>query len=82
MPLASHLNRRDGTYYFRIRVPKVLIQSLGRKEIAYSLRTKEPKVAKELAYAHAYKVTRYFREMESRIASGSTITITTLISKE
>ena len=82
MPLASHLNRRDGTYYFRIRVPKVLIQSLGRKEIAYSLRTKEPKVAKELAYAHAYKVTRYFHEMESRIASGSTITITTLISKE
>ena len=37
MPLAKHLTRREGTYYFRIRVPRSLLSCVGRKEIVYSL---------------------------------------------
>jgi len=29
MPLAKHLTRREGTYYFRIRVPRTLTVALG-----------------------------------------------------
>lgn len=37
MPLAKHLTRREGTYYFRIRVPRKLLSCVGRNEIVYSL---------------------------------------------
>ena len=40
MPKPAGLVRREGTYYFRLRVPADLINELGRSEIKESLRTK------------------------------------------
>jgi len=64
MPLAKHLTRREGTYYFRIRVPRSLLSCIGRKEIVYSLRTKEPAEAKRLSHIHSYNFLSYFSELE------------------
>ncbi|GEM_PF-2714940 len=36
-----HLMNRNGHYYFRIAVPLALMESLGRKELTYSLKTKD-----------------------------------------
>jgi hypothetical protein len=35
------LVRRNGTYYARVRVPKHLVDQLGKAEITQSLRTKD-----------------------------------------
>lgn len=41
----THLLRRDGHYYFRIRVPKELVGILGKREIKKSLKTSDPREA-------------------------------------
>lgn len=40
-----HKHPRSGYYYFRKRVPKDCIESLGRKEVVFSLHTKDRKEA-------------------------------------
>ena len=67
MPLTSHTTRREGTYYFRMRVPVSLRKTLGKREIFYSLRTKEPSEAKRLAYIHSYNVSTYFNDLKMGI---------------
>lgn len=46
--LATHLTRREGTYYFRARIPLELVEAFGRAEVSRSLRTKDPNEAKRL----------------------------------
>ena len=41
----THLLRRNGRYYFRVRVPKDLVDILGKKEIKKSLKTSDYKEA-------------------------------------
>jgi hypothetical protein len=60
MPLAKHLTRREGTYYFRMRVPRNLLSLVGKKEIFYSLRTKDPAEAKRLSHIHSYNFSKCF----------------------
>ena len=40
-------DKKSGIYYFRVRVPADLVSTVGRSEILKSLRTREPKEAKE-----------------------------------
>ena len=40
-------DKKSGIYYFRVRVPADLVSTVGRSEIVKSLRTREPKEAKE-----------------------------------
>jgi hypothetical protein len=40
-------DKKSGIYYFRVRVPADLVSTVGRSEIIKSLRTREPKEAKE-----------------------------------
>lgn len=82
MPLAKHLTRREGTYYFRVRVPKNLTTALGKKEIAYSLRTKDPHTAKELSYIHSYNISRSFRELELKLAENPSLMLSQSLSYE
>lgn len=49
MTLHSHCTRRDGRYYFRVRIPTDLVKMLGRSEIRKSLGTSDPKVARRRA---------------------------------
>ena len=57
MPLAMHLTRRpSGTYYYRQRIPKEISGYYdNKKELCFSLRTKEPSEAKKLSYAYSLK---------------------------
>ena len=71
MPLAKHLTRREGTYYFRIRVPRKLLLCIGRNEIVYSLRTKEPAEAKRLSHIHSYNFLSYFAELEKGLSTST-----------
>jgi integrase len=50
----EHVQRRDGRYYWRARVPLDLIGPVGRREVTRSLDTACPRVARErAAQAHA-----------------------------
>lgn len=51
-----HLTRRNGVYYFRKKVPVDLVAMYGRREIVYSLRTKERPLASRLALKAAVKL--------------------------
>ncbi len=42
----NNLLIRNGTYYFRVRVPQDLLASIGKKEIKVSLKTKDPREVK------------------------------------
>lgn len=61
----THLVIRKGTYWFRRRIPQQLIESYGKKEITFSLDTKDPKEAKRRAQVETLRTTQ---EFESRLA--------------
>jgi hypothetical protein len=46
LPKHNNLLIRNGTYYFRVRVPQDLLASIGKKEIKVSLKTKDPREIK------------------------------------
>lgn len=48
MPLQTHLLRRGSTYYFRAKVPVDLQPYWGKREEKYSLKTKDPALARRL----------------------------------
>ena len=43
-----HLTRRNGTYYYRRRVPDFAVDAIGRSIIQYSLKTTDKREAKKL----------------------------------
>ena len=51
-----HLTRRNGVYYFRKRVPADLIAIYGKREVIYSLRTKDRPIAGRLALRAAIRL--------------------------
>jgi integrase len=58
----KHVILRGETYFFRMRVPQDCLEQVGKKEIIYSLKTKDPlaaqATAKEMAQAWAAKFRR------------------------
>jgi len=66
IPLAKHLTRREGTYYFRILVPRKLFSSIGRNKIICSLWMKEPAGTKRLSHFHSYNFPPYLAELEKK----------------
>src|SRR5574343_476710 len=42
-----HKHPKSGVYYFRQKTPADLVATFGRKEVCWSLRTKDPAEAKE-----------------------------------
>lgn len=49
--LATHLKvSRHGIFYFRIAIPTHLRPQFGKRELLYSLHTRDPAKAKRLAY--------------------------------
>ncbi|WP_156782086.1 DUF6538 domain-containing protein [Acidihalobacter aeolianus] len=49
MPLQTHLFRRGATYYFRAKVPVDLQAYMGKVEVKFSLKTRDPAEARSLA---------------------------------
>lgn len=47
MTQLTYLSRRRGRYYFRCRVPTDLVPKLGRRELFRSLRTADPRIARQ-----------------------------------
>lgn len=46
MSADTHLKRRGATYHFRLRIPAELVESFGKAEASYSLKTKDLATAK------------------------------------
>jgi len=63
----THLHKRNGQYYFRIRVPDHLVVALKKKEIKVSLRTKDLKEAKHKLPLEVMKANQLFEETELRL---------------
>lgn len=65
MRLASHLKRsRHGVFYFRLTIPEILRPLFaGRCEIKRSLSTRDPTLARSLAYILSAKYGDAFREI-------------------
>lgn len=65
MRLASHLKRsRHGVFYFRLTIPEILRPLFGgRREIKRSLSTRDPALARSLAYILSAKYGDAFREI-------------------
>ncbi|SDD22391.1 Integrase [Cupriavidus sp. YR651] len=51
-----HITRRNGTYYFRKKIPTDLVAIYGKREIIYSLRTRERATAARLALRAAVQL--------------------------
>ncbi|MES2540313.1 MAG: DUF6538 domain-containing protein, partial [Pseudomonadota bacterium] len=49
-----HKNPKSGIYYFRQKTPVDLVSIFGKNEAGWSLRTKDPELAKAL-FAEAWK---------------------------
>ena len=73
MSLAMHLTRRSGgVYYYRQRIPRQISAHYeNRKEICFSLNTKEPSEAKQLSYAYSLKYSQEFDRYNKQIQSNS-----------
>ena len=73
MSLAMHLTRRSGgVYYYRQRIPRQISAHYdNRKEICFSLNTKEPFEAKQLSYAYSLKYSQEFDRYNKQIQSNS-----------
>lgn len=64
----TNLVRRNGIFYFRVRVPKALAVKIGRREIGRSLKTSAPLLARLRASALWARVSKLW------LALGSVVT--------
>ncbi|MDP1593429.1 MAG: site-specific integrase [Gallionella sp.] len=62
--LATHLKTsRHGIYYFRYTIPAPLRPYFGKKEVMYSLHTRDPAKARKLAYTLTSQTNALFEKM-------------------
>ena len=64
---AAYLFDRNGTYYCRVRVPKSLIATIGRKEIWRSLETESYQTAKQLVVHVASDIIRNMQSLSRKL---------------
>ncbi|KAF5059763.1 Phage integrase family protein [anaerobic digester metagenome] len=70
MSLCNHLQRRgsSGNYYFRVRIPSDILEVYApKKEIVFSLKTKDPKEAKARCRVEAVRIDQEFEEHRRRL---------------
>lgn len=65
MKSQTHLTLRGTTYWFRCRVPADLVAEYGKKEISFSLKTKDKKDAVAKAKVESLKLTQEFDHKRS-----------------
>lgn len=59
----THLKRRGAVYHFRLRVPADLAALIGRPELARSLKTADPALARRLGAAASHCAHRLFADL-------------------
>ena len=63
LSLSSNIVRRGAVYYIRVRVPSDLLDYYApKKEITYSLKTKDPREAKRKGNLERVKIDQQFAE--------------------
>lgn len=65
----TNLQRRNGRYYFRVRVPLDLIEALGKREIKKSLNTSELSVARSRLPIEQMRADELFHATRKKIAA-------------
>ncbi|MER8645081.1 DUF6538 domain-containing protein [Mesorhizobium sp. M1252] len=65
LPMPSPQKSKSGVYYFRQRVPADLRRKVGKGEVAYSLRTKDPAEAKARFAQEAAKVAQRWKALRA-----------------
>jgi integrase len=68
--MSNYLSKRGSTYYFRRVIPEAIRSQLGgRKEIVFSLKTKDRKLAERQCRHEAVRIDALFMEAESALSS-------------
>ena len=71
LSLSSNIVRRGAVYYIRVRVPSDLLDYYApKKEITYSLKTKDPREAKRKGNLERVKIDQQFAEARRSNDSG------------
>lgn len=70
MPKHPRLLNRKGTYYYRAKVPADIIDSYGKTEETFSLRTKDHKEALRLVKISAVEVDERFKAHRQKLRNG------------
>ncbi len=71
MPTQIHVFNRNGTYYFRRRVPKDLLSLYPSGQVVFSLKTKDRKEADRLARAESVKLDQEFQRHRAHLLTHS-----------
>lgn len=70
LPIQTHLISRNGTYYFRRRIPLELLQHYSPKlEIIFSLKTKDLKEAERLSRIESVRLDSEFERLRGNISA-------------
>ncbi len=68
-PMPTFLSKRGSTYYFRRVIPEVLRREFGgRKELIFSLKTKDRTIAARLCRQEAVQTDTLFEDAEAKLA--------------
>jgi hypothetical protein len=71
LPSQIHVFNRNGTYYFRRRIPKDLLSLYPSDQIIFSLKTKDRKEADRLARAESVRLDLEFERKRDRLMGHS-----------
>lgn len=70
LPIQTHLINRNGTYYFRRRIPLELLQQYSPKlEINFSLKTKDLKEAERLSRIESVRIDNEFERFRGNLSA-------------
>ena len=70
LPIQTHLINRNGTYYFRRRIPLELLQHYSPKlEIIFSLKTKDLKEAERLSRIESVRLDSEFERLRGNLSA-------------
>lgn len=70
LPIQTHLTSRNGTYYFRRRIPLELLPHYAPKlEITFSLKTKDLKEAERLSRVEAVRLDTEFERFRNNLTA-------------
>ena len=71
LPSQIHIFNRNGTYYFRRRIPKDLLSLYPSSQIIFSLKTKDRREADRLARIESVKLDQEFQHRRSNLPDNS-----------
>ena len=71
LPSQIHVFNRNGTYYYRRRIPKDLLSLYPSQQVIFSLKTKDRREADRLARIESVKLDHEFERQRSTLSAPS-----------